>query len=88
MENKTTEMKLFFFSPNDYGAEYGVMSDSKESALEALKRHLLQSTSHKQLYKIYKEVYDMWESATVDNLPEGYSIIVYEKDSVIETENG
>lgn len=80
-------IKLFFFNPNDYGQEYSVMSDSKENALEAIKKHLLETSVELDGSVDMKE-YNLWKDATVENLPKEYSIDIFEKDSVIETYNG
>lgn len=81
-------MKLFFFNPNDYGAEFSVMSDSEERALECVKEHLLAEAKENPTYSFYMDKYNEWKDATVDSLPEEYSIEVFEKNSVIETEYG
>jgi hypothetical protein len=82
-------MKLFFFNPNDYGAEYLVLSDSKENALMAVIKYLSEEASKEEpKYTSKKRQYDEWKDRAIDNLPEDYTIDVFDKDEVVETYYG
>lgn len=84
-------MKLFFFNPNDYGPEFSIMADSKEAALLALVNYFLgqsKTDSHEYGRESAFQDYNKWKDATIDSLPDDYSIDEYEKDSVVETYNG
>lgn len=71
------------------GCEYFVMSESKETALESLKNDLSKNAHEEEEKHSYnKNVYQLWESASVSNLPEEYSIDEYEDNVVIKTYNG
>lgn len=65
------------------------MSESKEAALNALKDYLLKNANEdmEEGYSFYMDIYNEWKDATVDSLPEEYSIDLFEKD-VVETYNG
>ena len=82
-------MKLYHINPNGYGGEYFVMTDSKESALVELKRYYLKMANDETLEvrSIYKDDYDkMWASATVESLPNEYTIDEYGFNCIVETE--
>lgn len=84
-------MKLYHINPNNYGAEYFVMSSSKESALVALKRHYIKNASDptNEVGSIYQQDYDnLWANATVDALPKKYTIDEYNFDDVVQAERG
>lgn len=84
-------MKLYHINPNNYGAEYFVMSSSKESALVALKRHYIKMASDptNDVREIYQEDYEnLWETATVGALPKKYTIDEYNFDDVVQAERG
>lgn len=82
-------MKLFYFNPNDYGCEYFVMSETKETALESLKKYLLkEAEEEEERYSYNKDVYKKWGTASINNLPEEYSIDEHEDNVVIETYYG
>ena len=70
-------MKLYSFDYESYGQFYLIMSDSPQEALEALKKFLLQS---------FQDEYRVWKDVTVDKLPRGYILKVFEKDEVFEGE--
>lgn len=86
-------MELYFFNQeHGYGQQYIVMSDSKESALIEVKKYLLEQTKGED-GDLYMQQYKDWESATIDNLPQGYSsdgysIEIYQKNQVLETYYG
>jgi len=80
-------MKLFYFNPNTYGGEFFVMSKSKESALENLKKYLKEeSVKEGENEDWYKEEYGYWKDATMDSLPFKYTIEEYEEGKIIESE--
>jgi len=70
-------MKLYHFDYESYGQFYVVMSDSPEEALDSLKKFLSQ-------YSKYE--YGEWKNATIDKLPKGYMLRVFEKNEVFEGE--
>ncbi len=81
-------MKNYYFNPHTYSETYVVLAESKEIALEKLKLHLeakiANSPSHSMDFT--KQYYSKWITATVDSLPKGYTIDVYETGQVIEGE--
>lgn len=81
-------MTLYYFNPNDYGEQYIVMSSSKEEALNSVKESLLKkgNDTTSVLADSYMEDYNEWKDATVDNLPEKYSIKEYIEGEVLQTE--
>jgi hypothetical protein len=75
-------MKLFIFDINEYSEFFIVMSESKETALESLKKYINEDEERKKYHS-------QWLTATIDNLPgyrEKYRIDEYEADQVIERE--
>lgn len=70
-------MKNYYFNPRDYGSHWTILAESKERALEILKKYLEETN--------YYFIED-WQEATVDNLPDNYVIDEYEFESVISGE--
>lgn len=70
-------MKLYHFDVRDWGEHYAVMSDSPEQALEAVKKYI-----RKGHY-----TYEEFQTATIDNLPKDYFLVIKGKDEVIEGEH-
>lgn len=82
-------MKLYHINPNDFGAEYFIMSSSKETALVALKRYYLKMASDPTngVRDIYHEDYaNLWADASVGALPKKYTIDEHGFDDIVETE--
>ena len=71
-------MKNYFFNPHDYDSHFTVMAPSAKKALQYLKEHM---------QDVDYWCYDEWESATINDLPEGYTIDTYEVGKVIQGEN-
>lgn len=76
-------MKLYIFDYDSYGEYWVVMSSSPENALASLKKKL--SDKGESEYEEY--IFNMWINATLDNLPQGYTLITLEEDEVWETEH-
>jgi hypothetical protein len=86
-------MKLYFFKPDLYGDEYFIMSESRDEALSELKKYLLSeidddSDTWEGDDYFHRGIYEKWENATVDNLPEEYSLEIVDKNKVINTYYG
>lgn len=87
-------MKLFYFEYNSYGPEYTVMSVNEDRAKKAVLNYLFERTEKYKAdfpsslyYNSLLEDYNMWKSAIDNNkLPDGYKIVFYEADKIIETE--
>ena len=60
-------MKLFRFEPNSYGDYYVVQSTTPFYALITLQEHM-RNTDY------LRSEFEVWKSATVDNLPEKFTI--------------
>ena len=81
------ELKMYYFNPNTYGTEYITMAKSPEEALENLKKYLQHETEFEDMETDwYKNEYETWKDATIDNLPEKYAAEEYYEGDVIETE--
>jgi len=83
-------MKLYCFDYNNYGEFYLVMASSFDEALVSVRKYLLGEVKHKTLTSIdgsrhktcrYEE-YLKWKKATVDELPEGFSLRILNKGEV------
>lgn len=68
-------MKNYFFEPNDWDDTFTVMALSKENALEKLLQYMRLRPYH---------AYDKWCRATVDNLPDEYTIEECGPDDIIQ----
>lgn len=82
-------MKLYHINPNDFGAEYFIMTTSKEAALVELKRYYIKMASDEtnDVRDIYQQDYDkLWKDADVDNLPKRYTIDEHGFGDIVETE--
>lgn len=73
-------MKLYFLNPNDWGEHWTTCANSPEEALEQIKNSI---TSNKHSGKYLKKLF---KDATVDNLPEKYTLDEYPLNHVIEGE--
>lgn len=60
-------MKLFRFEPNSYGDYYIVQSETPTCALLTLQVYMM-NTNH-----LHRE-WERWRSATIDNLPDKFTI--------------
>lgn len=65
------ELKMYYFKPNDYDAEYFTISPDEETALENVKKYLFDKT---------------WKDVTINTLPKRYTIEERENGGVFETE--
>lgn len=90
-------MKLYFFNPNDYGAEYSVLASNKKDAIAFLIQYFKNNIAiEEEKIKNGKEGFpnggrsdlSMWENASPNNLPDSYTIDEYEEGKIIETYNG
>lgn len=85
-------MKLYYFRPESYGAEYITMGITPQEALSNLKIYLYNKTiiakdDPDYFYKDeHKERYDDWKKSKPNKLPYGYSIEEYNNREVIVTE--
>ena len=81
-------MKVYYFNPNTYGSEFIVMAKSKESAFNSVVKHLFDYWQKPENIKFgfNRDEYMRWALASVENLPEIYSIEEYDENQVIETE--
>lgn len=82
-------MKLYHINPNDFGAEYFIMTTSKETALVELKRYYIKMASDEtnDVRDIYQQDYDkLWKDADVDNLPKRYTIDEHGFGDIVQTE--
>jgi len=82
-------MKLYHINPNDFGAEYFIMTTSKETALVELKRYYIKMASDEtnDMRDIYQQDYDkLWKDADVDNLPKRYTIDEHGFGDIVQTE--
>lgn len=83
-------MKLYYFNPNNYGAEYFVCSESKEMAFKSLLNFLRKKVDDDIKnnfiadYDIRK--LDMFLSCSSKELPVEYTLEEYEPNTVIHTE--
>jgi hypothetical protein len=83
-------MKLYYFNPNDYGAEFFVMVENKINAHEFLLKHL----ENKIITEIcasemYEEDLEIWKKVNpLDNttFPCNYTLEEHPIGSVIESE--
>jgi len=75
--------KLYHFNPNDYGAEFFVMSDNEENAIKALNEHL-DKTEHFDCQ--WGDNYFKPDYCQGVLVRKGYTIDVYEANQVIESE--
>lgn len=71
-------MKIYKFEPNDYSEHFTILASSSEEALNVLLSYM-NTTKYYQRHK--------WVGATINSLPEKYSIKEYGKGEVIQAEN-
>jgi hypothetical protein len=83
-------MKMYYYNPNNYGAEFFIMAENKTKAHEYLLKHLENKSLSESLYaEIYQEDLDKWKKVNpLDNktFPNKYTLDEYEIGSVIESE--
>lgn len=80
-------LKLYYFNPNGYDMEYIILESSPENALNSLKQYLYNKMSNDSDDKMFtKSTYEYWQNANVDMLPDKYTIEIFEKGEVLETE--
>lgn len=86
-------MKLYRFYPNDWGTEYFVMSDSRENAIEAVKKFIVEEINtyisekdrQEEIQESFEELNHYineipWENGSIPK------IIEYDINQVIESE--
>lgn len=92
MLDKFLELKMYYFNPNNYGAEYFTIAPNSETALNNVKSFLLKKASIGEGDKqycytnLYTNDYNVWKDATITNLPSGYTIDEYKNGDVVESE--
>lgn len=76
-------MKLYYFNPHNYGAEFFVMAESQEKAIESLNKYLENNEDYCGIKwgDDFFKASDKWP-----NLYPGYTIDVYEANQIIESE--
>lgn len=80
-------MKLYHFNSNTYGGEFSAIADSPEEALSILKAWFRQGGNGMDYDKLYfEDLYNEWRDATINKLPDQYTIEEYEKGMVLQTE--
>jgi len=75
-------MKLYYFNPNGYGAEYFVMAKNKDKAYKSLLDYFKNEIISTTFAELYKEELISWEKS----MPTGYSLDEYNEGIVIESE--
>lgn len=83
-------MKMYYFNPNTYGAEFFVMAEDKIKAHEYLLKYLKNKATSTDCHaKMYEEELEMWSKANpLDDktFPSGYTLDEHKIGSVIESE--
>lgn len=83
-------MKMYYFNPNDYGAEYFVMEENKTKAHECLIKHLENKIIKEPLIaEMIKTDLEIWKKVNPldsKSFPSGYTLDEHEVGSVIESE--
>lgn len=85
-------MELYTFIPNNYESAFFVVADSPEVALANVISYLKKEAekekqTHPEGYH-FVPYYLEWKGASVDNLPDGYSIQTKEIGEVISWSTG
>ncbi len=81
-----TNIKMYYFKPNDYDAEYIVMAENKTKAYEYLMKKLKNDVDNNISFT--KEKLNKWVNVNpLDNktFPDKYTLEEHELGSVIET---
>lgn len=89
-----TNLAMYYFNPNDYAEQYMVLSNSKEEAFNSVIEHIKKEIEHDKskpwasagISNSYDKWYDEWLEATFENLPNGYTIEVFNIGEVLATE--
>jgi len=83
-------MKMYYYNPNNYGAEFFVMAENKTKAHEYLLKHLKNKIITESCYSdMYQEDLEIWEKVNpLDNktFPHKYTLDEHEIGSVIQSE--
>lgn len=72
---------MYYFNPNDYGEQFMVVSNSKEEAFNSVIKHIKEEIEISPT-----NYYNDWLESTVDTLPNGYTIDIYNIGDVLSTE--
>jgi hypothetical protein len=82
--------KLYHFNPNDYGAEYYILAETKTKAHEFLLKHFENKiVTDLHFSEQYKEDLDIWRKVNpldIKTFPSKYTLNEYENGSVIQSE--
>ncbi len=83
-------MKMYYYNPNDYGAEFFVMAENKTKAHEYLIKYLEKKVSEEKHYKKdYEDDLKLWKKVNpldATTFPCGYTLDEHEMGSVIQSE--
>lgn len=83
-------MKMYYYNPNNYGAEFFVMAENKTKAHEYLLKYLENKIVDEKCYaEMYKDDFEMWKNVNpLDSktFPRKYTLDEHEIGSVIESE--
>jgi len=86
-------MKMYQIEPNDWELGWCVMANSPEDALQYLKDHLKKDADkeandeYAEHFTTDRDLFEEWKNATLDNLPNQYSIKEYNEGEMMEYEN-
>jgi len=85
-----TKPRIFTFEPNSWGNVWHVLTYSPKQALRSLIMKLKENSDKEDLLDYHfnhdHEIFNIWENATIDNLPSGYHIKETPPFEIIETE--
>lgn len=70
-------LRMMTFDKPEYGQYYIVLAETNMEALDKLKGYMLSHIS------CFSDVYPQWKDATVDNLPDNFTIRVGACDVII-----
>jgi hypothetical protein len=83
-------MKMYYYNPNNYSAEFFVMAENKTKAHEYLLKHLENKIVSESCYaEMYQEDLEIWKKVNpldIKTFPGKYTLDEHEIGSVIESE--
>lgn len=86
-------MKLYYFNPNNWGAQYFVMAENKIEAHEYLLQYfekLIDDPEEKTYRHIHKAELKIWKKVNPEDsntFPNDYKLDEFEKGQIIVSEN-
>jgi hypothetical protein len=92
MDNHLQPLKMYHINPRDWGMNWYICAVSKQAALDTLVKRFRENAEkeaqdpHSFIVVDARKLYKVWSKATLQNLPQKYTIDEYGEGGIIESD--